>query len=334
MLRIAVLGAGRIANIHAANVAAHPDATLVVVADPWREGVDGLAAQLGCEAAYDCAAVLSRDDIDAVVIGTPTDTHIDLLLAAVSQGKAVLCEKPIDLDFAKARAAAQAVEREGGKVMLGFNRRFDPDTLRLRQAIDAGQIGAVRQVIITSRDPGLAPRDYLAHSGGILRDMTIHDFDMARHLLGEEPIEVGAIASRLVDPSLAQIDDFDSVMVLLRTASGKQCHINCCREAVYGYDQRLEVSGAKGVLLTDNHRPSTLRHWNHEHTEALETLQHFFLERYADAYRNELGQFIQALSAGRALPTNMRDGLYALHLADCALESIKTGRMVEVNYAI
>lgn len=334
MLRIAVLGAGRIANIHAANVAAHPDATLVVVADPWREGVDGLAAQLGCEAAYDCAAVLSRDDIDAVVIGTPTDTHIDLLLAAVSQGKAVLCEKPIDLDFAKARAAAQAVEREGGKVMLGFNRRFDPDTLRLRQAIDAGQIGAVRQVIITSRDPGLAPRDYLAHSGGILRDMTIHDFDMARHLLGEEPIEVGAIASRLVDPSLAQIDDFDSVMVLLRTASGKQCHINCCREAVYGYDQRLEVSGAKGVLLTDNHRPSTLRHWNHEHTETLEPLQHFFLERYADAYRNELGQFIQALSAGRALPTNMRDGLYALHLADCALESIKTGRMVEVNYAI
>jgi len=334
MLRIAVLGAGRIANIHAANVAAHPDATLVVVADPWREGVDGLAAQLGCEAAYDCAAVLSRDDIDAVVIGTPTDTHIDLLLAAVSQGKAVLCEKPIDLNFAKARAAAQAVEREGGKVMLGFNRRFDPDTLRLRQVIDAGQIGAVRQVIITSRDPGLAPRDYLAHSGGILRDMTIHDFDMARHLLGEEPIEVSAIASRLVDPSLAQIDDFDSVMVLLRTASGKQCHINCCREAVYGYDQRLEVSGAKGVLLTDNHRPSTLRHWNHEHTEALEPLQHFFLERYADAYRNELGQFIQALSAGRALPTNMRDGLYALHLADCALESIKTGRMVEVNYAI
>ena len=228
MLRIAVLGAGRIARIHAANVAAHPNATLVLVADPWREGVDALSTQLGCEAAYDCAAVLARQDIDAVVIGTPTDTHIDLLLAAVAAGKAVLCEKPIDLDIAKARSAAQAVERLGGKVMLGFNRRFDPDMLRLRQALDAGQIGAVRQVIITSRDPGLAPRDYLEHSGGILRDMTIHDFDTARHLLGEEPVQVSAFASRLVDPSLADIDDYDSVMVLLRTASGKQCHINCC----------------------------------------------------------------------------------------------------------
>ena len=332
MLRIAVLGAGRIAKIHAANVAAHPNATLVLVADPWRAGVDALSTQLGCEAAYDCAAVLSREDIDAVVIGTPTDTHIDLLLAAVAQGKAVLCEKPIDLDIAKARSAAQTVERLGGKVMLGFNRRFDPDMLRLRQALDAGQIGAVRQVIITSRDPGLAPRDYLEHSGGILRDMTIHDFDTARHLLGEEPVEVSAFASRLVDPTLEQIDDYDSVMVLLRTASGKQCHINCCRQAVYGYDQRVEVSGASGVLLTDNHRPSTVRHWSAEHTEALEPLQHFFLERYADAYRNELTQFIDALNEGRELPTSMRDGLYALHLADCALESVKTGRSVRVSH--
>ncbi|WP_203009508.1 Gfo/Idh/MocA family oxidoreductase, partial [Pseudomonas paraversuta] len=169
--------AGRIAKIHAANVAAHPNATLALVADPWRAGVDALSTQLGCEAAYDCAAVLSREDIDAVVIGTPTDTTIDLLLAEVAQGKAVLCEHTIDLYSAKARSAAQTVERQGGKVMLGFNRRFDPDMLRLRQALDAGQIGVVRQVIITSRDPGLAPRDYLEHSGGILRDMTIHDFD-------------------------------------------------------------------------------------------------------------------------------------------------------------
>ena len=162
--------------------------------------------------------------------------------------------------------------------------------------------------------------------------MTIHDFDTARHLLGEEPVEVSAFASRLVDPTLEQIDDYDSVMVLLRTASGKQCHINCCRQAVYGYDQRVEVSGASGVLLTDNHRPSTVRHWSAEHTEALEPLQHFFLERYADAYRNELTQFIDALNEGRELPTSMRDGLYALHLADCALESVKTGRSVRVGH--
>jgi myo-inositol 2-dehydrogenase/D-chiro-inositol 1-dehydrogenase len=331
MLRIAVLGAGRIANIHAANVAANPGVTLSVIADPWREGVDKLAARLGCAAAYDCAAAIERDDVDAIVIGTPTDTHIDLMLRAVKLGKPVLCEKPIDLDFAKAARAVEEIERHNGKVMLGFNRRFDPDTLAMRKAIAAGTIGEVRQVIITSRDPGLAPVEYLTHSGGIFRDMTIHDFDTARTLLGEEPVEVMAIASRLVEPALAQIDDFDSVMVLLRTASGKQCHINCCREAVYGYDQRLEVFGSKGMLLNENHRPSTVRSWTASQTEVREPLMNFFLERYADSYRIELEHFIDAVVAGAPLPSTARDGLKALHLANCAIESIKTGRGVVVE---
>ena len=331
MLRIAVLGAGRIANIHAANVAANPDVILSVIADPWREGVDKLAAKLGCAAAYDCAAAIERDDVDAIVIGTPTDTHIDLMLRAVKLGKPVLCEKPIDLDFAKAARAVEEIERQNGKVMLGFNRRFDPDTLAMRKAIAAGTIGDVRQVIITSRDPGLAPVEYLKHSGGIFRDMTIHDFDTARTLLGEEPVEVMAIASRLVEPALAQIDDFDSVMVLLRTPSGKQCHINCCREAVYGYDQRLEVFGSKGMLLNENHRPSTVRSWTASQTEVREPLMNFFLERYADSYRIELEHFINAVVAGDNLPSTARDGLKALHLANCAIESIKTGRAVVVE---
>ena len=190
MLRIAVLGAGRIANIHEANVAANPDVQLSVIADPWREGVDTLAAKLGCAAAYDCAEAIARDDVDAVVIGTHTDTHIDYMLRAVKLGKPVLCEKPIDLDFGKAAQAVEDVERLNGKVMLGFNRSFDPDTLQMRKAIAEGSIGEVRQVVITSRDPGLASLDNLKHSGGIFRDMTIHDFDMARFVLGEEIIEV------------------------------------------------------------------------------------------------------------------------------------------------
>ncbi len=330
MLRIAVLGAGRIANIHATNVAAHPDVILSVIADPWREGVDTLAAKLDCSGAYDCASAIERDDIDAIVIGTPTDTHIDLMLRAVKLGKPVLCEKPIDLDFAKAARAVEEIERQNGKVMLGFNRRFDPDTLHMRKAIAAGAIGDVRQVVITSRDPGLAPVEYLKHSGGIFRDMTIHDFDTARTLLGEEPVEVMAIASRLVEPALVQIDDFDSVMVLLRTASGKQCHINCCREAAYGYDQRLEVFGSKGMLLNENHRPSTVRRWTATQTEVREPLLNFFLERYADSYRIELEHFIAAVVSGDNLPTTARDGLKALHLANCSIESIKTGRAVAV----
>ena len=272
--------------------------------------------------------MIGRDDVDAVVVGTPTDTHVDLMLRAVRAGKAVLCEKPIDLDIAKADAAVAEIERGGGRVMVAFNRRFDPSAQRVRQAIDAGEIGAVRQVVITSRDPGLAPREYLRHSGGIFRDMVIHDFDMARWLLGEEPVEVAATGSRLVDPTLAEFDDFDTVMIQMRTASGRQCHINCCREAVYGYDQRIEVFGAGGMLLNDNLRPTTLRRWNRTETEAREPLLNFFLERYADAYRTELDLFVQAAETGGPMPVTPHDGRQALHLADCALQAALTGRTV------
>ncbi|MFM2403694.1 MAG: hypothetical protein RL223_1574, partial [Pseudomonadota bacterium] len=214
-----------------------------------------------------------RADIDAVVIGTPSDTHAHLMLLAARAGKAVLCEKPVDNDLAKADAAVAELKKLGAKVMMAFNRRFDPSNIELRRAIDAGDIGEVRQVIITSRDPGLPPRDYVAHSGGIFRDMAIHDFDMARFLLGEEPVEVYAKASRVVDPALMEeFDDHDTLMVIMQTASGKQCHINCCREASYGYDQRFEILGSKGMLMNDNLRPSTVRRFTAAETEAREPL--------------------------------------------------------------
>jgi myo-inositol 2-dehydrogenase / D-chiro-inositol 1-dehydrogenase len=245
-------------------------------------------------------------------------------------GKAVLCEKPIDLDIAKVDAAVHEIERLNGRVMVAFNRRFDPSAQKLRRSIDAGEIGEVRQVIITSRDPELPPRDYIRHSGGIFRDMVIHDFDMARWLLGEEPTEVMAIAGRLIDPSLAEVDDFDTLMVLMRTASGRQCHINCYRDCVYGYDQRFEILGSSGMLLNDNVRPSTVRRWSRTQTEAQEPLLNFFLERYVEAYRTELDLFIKAVEAGEALPTTPHDGRQALRLAECALESALTGRSVKV----
>lgn len=330
MLRIAVLGAGRIGKIHAANAATNRQAKLMVVADPFGSAAHDLAQDLGCEASLDPAAVLDRNDVDAVVIGTPTDTHVNLMLTAVQKGKAVLCEKPIDLNLAKADAAVSEVERLGGRVMIAFNRRFDPSSQALRQAIDAGEVGDLRQVIISSRDPGPPPRAYLEHSGGIFRDMTIHDFDMARFLLGEEPVEVMAMASRLIDPSLEEIGDFDTVMVNLRTASGRQCHINCCRAAVYGYDQRFEVFGSAGMLMNDNLRPSTVRRWSETATEAQQPLLNFFLERYADAYRTEFELFRAAVEAGTPMPVTVRDGRQALRLADCALESALTGRAVAV----
>ncbi|RMR33923.1 MULTISPECIES: inositol 2-dehydrogenase [Pseudomonas syringae group] len=331
MLRIAVLGAGRIGKIHAANVATNPRTKLVVVADPWKEGVNALALQLGCETAYDYASAIERADVDAVLIGTPTEFHIELMLQAVRLGKPVICEKPIDMDYERAKAAVDELERLNGRVMLAFNRRFDPDYLRLRRAIDDGEIGVVRQVIITSRDPALAARAYLETSGGIFRDMTIHDFDMARSLLGEEPVEVFAVGNRLVDPTLESIPDYDSVMVLMRTASGRQCHINCCREAVYGFDQRLEVSGSKGMLLNENHRTNSVRRYGAEATDVADPLLNFFLERHADSYKIELNSFLDAVENNSPMPATPRDGLRALRLANCASESAETGKIVSVG---
>ena len=214
--------------------------------------------------------------------------------------------------------------------MVAFNRRFDPSAAALKRAIDAGEIGAVRQVVITSRDPAPPPLTYIASSGGIFRDMMIHDFDMARWLLGEEPAEVAAVASCLIDPAIGKAGDFDTLMVVLQTASGRQCHINNSRHCVYGYDQRMEVFGAEGMLLNDNLRPSTLRRYGTAETEAREPLLNFFLERYADAYRLELDAFVEAVEAGRPMPVTVADGRQALRLADAALESATTGRRVRV----
>jgi myo-inositol 2-dehydrogenase / D-chiro-inositol 1-dehydrogenase len=330
MVRIAVLGAGRIGKIHAANVAANRRATLVAVADPFGGGASDLAGALSCESSRDPLAVIARPDIDAVIVGTPTDTHVDLTLRSVRAGKAVLCEKPIDLDIGRVDAAIAEIERLQGRVMVAFNRRFDPTARRAHRSILAGEIGEVRQVLITSRDPGLPPREYLRHSGGIFRDMVIHDFDMARWLLGEEPVAVAATASRLVDPALGEVDDFDTVMVQMRTALGRQCHINCCREAVYGYDQRFEVFGSAGMLLNENMRPTTLRRWGETETDAGDRLLAFFLERYADAYRAELDAFLQAVETGAPMPVTPHDGRQALRLADCALQSALSGETVTV----
>ncbi|MGC1329539.1 inositol 2-dehydrogenase [Pseudomonas sp.] len=331
MVGIAVLGAGRIGKIHAANVAASKFATLVVVADPFEEAAASLADELGAQAMTDCEAAIDRADVDAIVIGTPTHTHINLMLRAVRQGKAVLCEKPIDLDMAKSLAAVEEVQRLNGRVMLAFNRRFETTFAEMRNAIVAGDIGELRQVIITSRDPGLAPEEYIKHSGGIFRDMTIHDLDIGRWLLGEEPVELSAIGSRLVDPAMMEkYDDYDTAMVHMQTASGKQCHINNCRQAVYGYDQRIEVYGSKGMLQMDNLRPTTIRRWSEQVTDAREPLLNFFLERYQQAYKAELDAYIDALAHGKPLPTSVQDGLKALQLADAAVESVKTGRAVRL----
>jgi myo-inositol 2-dehydrogenase/D-chiro-inositol 1-dehydrogenase len=277
----------------------------------------------------DTATALADPKVGAVIIASSTDTHADLVIAAARAGKAIFCEKPIDLSLPRVDACLDAVAKAGVPMLVGFNRRFDPSFAELHRRIGAGAIGAVEQVVITSRDPGPPPVSYIKVSGGLFRDMTIHDFDMARWMLGEEPTEVFAYGATLVDPAIGQAGDIDSAMVLLKTASGRMAHINNSRRASYGYDQRVEVHGSAGRLLAGNRTPTTVELADANAVTADKPL-HFFLERYADAYRIELNAFLDAVANGTKMPIGAEDGRQALVLADAAVESLRTGRPVKV----
>ena len=326
MIRTAVLGCGRIGRIHAANLARHPQAQLVCVSDPDEAAAAAVAAETGAALRPLHEAVVAPE-VDALVIATPTDTHADLIARAARAGKAVFCEKPIDIFADRVRSCLAEVEAAGVPLMVGFNRRFDPSFAALKRRLEAGEIGAPELVTILSRDPAPPPLDYLRRSGGLFRDMTIHDLDMARFLLGEEPVEVQAAASVLVDPAIADIGDVDTAVVTLRTESGRLCQISNSRRAGYGYDQRIEVQGAKGMLQAGNLHRTTVTAATAEGF-LNDPLQDFFLERYAEAYRVELQAFVDALVAGRPPSPSGEDGLKALLLADAATEACSSRETV------
>ena len=324
-LRFGLLGAGRIGKVHAKAVTANPKAKLVAVADAMAPAAQAIADQYGCDVRT-IAQILAASDIDAVVICTPTDTHADLIEQFTNAGKAVFCEKPIDLSLDRVKACLKVVRANKGTLMVGFNRRFDPHFMAVRAEIDKGSIGAVEMVTITSRDPGAPPLDYIARSGGIFRDMTIHDFDMARFLLGEEVAEVSAMAAVLVDPAIGKAGDSDSVQVMLKTATGKMALISNSRRATYGYDQRIEVHGSKGVVSAENQRPVSIELANGSgYTRP--PLHDFFMTRYTEAYAAEIAAFVDAVGAKKAAAPSGEDGLLALALAEAALKSVKEGRM-------
>jgi myo-inositol 2-dehydrogenase/D-chiro-inositol 1-dehydrogenase len=262
-----------------------------------------------------------------VLITSPTPTHADYIERAVERGCPVFCEKPIDLSADRVRACLGVVRQTGVALMVGFNRRFDPHFSALKARLDAGEIGAVELLTIISRDPSPPPIAYVESSGGLFRDMMIHDLDMARFLLGEEPVEVSAAASCLVDPAIGAAGDVDTAVVTLRTASGRLCQISNSRRASYGYDQRIEAHGAKGLLRAGNVLPTTVELADAAGIRTDPVLP-FFLERYAAAYRAELGAFIAAVTGGWPARPDGEDGLRALLLADAALEASRTGRSV------
>lgn len=325
----ALLGAGRIGKVHARAISGNPDARLVAVADAMPEASQALAAQAGA-AVRSIDEIAASPDIDAVVICTPTDTHADLIERFSRAGKAIFCEKPIDLSLARVQACLKVVAETKAQLMVGFNRRFDPDFQAVKATIDRGDIGKVEMVTITSRDPGPPPADYITRSGGIFRDMTIHDFDMARWLLGEEPEAVFASASVLTDPAIGKLGDFDSVNVILRTAGGRQAVITNSRRAAYGYDQRIEVLGSAGAAAAGNTHQANIQVATRQGFTQPPLLD-FFMTRYVAAYANEIAAFIAALKGRTAMPVSGDDGLKALALADAAVRSAAEGRAVRVS---
>jgi myo-inositol 2-dehydrogenase / D-chiro-inositol 1-dehydrogenase len=328
-VNFAILGAGRIGKVHASAIASVPGANLVAIADPVLASAEAIKASYGCDIRT-IDAILRSDDVDAVVICTPTDTHADLIEQFTEAGKAVFCEKPIDLSLPRVMACIKTVQANQGTLMVGFNRRFDPDFMAAKAAIDAGRIGDVEMVTITSRDPGAPPPDYITRSGGIFRDMTIHDFDMARWLLGEEVETVIAAASVLTDKAIGTLGDFDSVNVILRTATGKQAIITNTRRATYGYDQRIEVLGSAGMVSAENHSESRVTLADKDGFHAAPLLN-FFMSRYTAAYANEIAAFVASVAEGQPTLTTGHDGLMALALAEAALISVVQGRYVKVS---
>ena len=330
MVRFALFGAGRIGTMHARHLAACAGARLVCVYDPVPGAARATADQHGATVADTVQAALSAG-IDAVLIASSTDTHVDLIVAAAQAGKAVFCEKPIDLSMQRVEACWEQVRDRGVPIQIGFNRRYDASHRGVRDRVAAGDIGDLHQVIITSRDPEPPPLSYVRVSGGLFRDMMIHDFDLARFVLGEEPVTITAAGSVMITPELTELGDVDTAMVLMTTASGTQCHINCSRQAVYGYDQRLEAHGSDGMVCSTNHLQDQVRRYSATSAGAPAPLRRFFIDRYAPAYQSQLADFVDAVATGREPSVTFEDGHRALILAEAANQSLATGTTIPIS---
>ena len=330
MLKVGLLGAGRIGQVHAVNIAGNLRSTLVAVADVYPQAAETLAAKYGAEA-RSVDDVLNDPDIDAVLIASSTDTHSDLIEAATAAGKAVLCEKPVDLSLERAKACLEAAAQTGKPVMIGFNRRFDPNFGALKAASAAGEIGKAELLSITSFDPAPPPVSYIKVSGGLFRAMMIHDFDMANFVMGERPVTIRAVGSSIVDPEIGEAGDVDTAVVTMTYADGKIAVIKNSRRAVYGYDQRVELLGSEGLLQAENMLENTVVKSTTAGVASAKPT-YFFLERYMPAYAVEWEAFVAAMLDGAPMPVTLEDGIAALAMAEAATEAAKSGQAVEVTY--
>jgi myo-inositol 2-dehydrogenase/D-chiro-inositol 1-dehydrogenase len=329
MIKVGLLGAGRIGNVHAKSIVSNADSQLVAVSDVNQAAAEKLAASYSAQARTS-QDIIADSSIDAVLIATSTDTHAGLIEAAAAAGKAVLCEKPVDLSLERALACQAAVAKTGKPVMIGFNRRFDPNFAALKRAFDNGEIGKGELLSVTSFDPSPPPVSYINVSGGLFRDMAIHDFDMACWVFGGVPESVTAIGTSIVDPAIGAAGDVDTAVITLRYADGRIAVIKNSRRAVYGYDQRLELLGATGLLQAGNVLENTVNKITTAGATSAKP-EYFFLERYMSAYAAEWRAFIDATKTGSAYPVTLQDGVNALAVAEAATLSCKTGQSVRLK---
>lgn len=328
-VRFGLIGTGRIGQVHAASIAASPEAELAWVADPFIDGAKAVAARFGGTVTDSPEQLIGSGELDAVLVASPTPTHVDLIEASVDAGLPVLCEKPIDLDIARVDALRLKVAASGVPVALGFNQRFDPSFARVHARVQAGEIGDLEQLSIISRDPGAPPAAYIGVSGGIFRDMTIHDFDMARFFVGDI-VEVSATGARLFDPGAREHGDFDTAAVTLRAASGAVVTITNSRHSAIGYDQRLEAFGALGMLQVGNMPSSLVSLSSGSSVGAKEPYVEPFIERYVQAYALELAEFIRLVRGEPSSSPGFDDGRAALIIADAAQRSAEEGTLVRI----
>ncbi|WP_284990249.1 inositol 2-dehydrogenase [Arthrobacter sp. efr-133-TYG-120] len=329
-VRFGLIGTGRIGQVHAASIAANPQAELAWVADPFIDGATAVAARFGGTVTDSPGELIESGQLDAVLVASPTPTHVDLIEACVDAGLPVLCEKPIDLDIKRVDALRPKVAMSGVPVALGFNQRFDPSFARVHARVQAGEIGELEQLTIISRDPGPPPANYIGVSGGIFRDMTIHDFDMARFFVGDI-VEVSATGAQLFDPGAREHGDFDTAVVTLRAASGAVVTIVNSRRSPFGYDQRLEAFGALGMLQVGNLHSNLVSFSSAPSVEAKEPYVEPFIERYAQAYALELAEFIKLVRGAASSSPGFEDGRTALMIANAAQRSAEEGVAVRIS---
>ena len=330
MIKFAQFGAGFIGKIHGANIVKHPKAELAYIYDVVPAAAESLAVKLGAKVASSPEEILASD-VDAVMIASSTNTHADLLSGAIQAGKAIYCEKPVDLNIDRVKVVAQEAKNTSKPILVGFSRRFDANHLGVRQALQSGELGKLEMMHLTSRGPQPPPISYVKVSGGQLRDQTIHFFDMLRWLAGEDPVEVYATGAALIDPAIGEAGDVDTSMVILKLASGALCHIDSSRRADYGYDERVEVFGSKGMAVSRRKPRREVTIYQGEKVIS-DGLHAGWFERMEPTFYQAVDALIRAMEGEQVEYPTLTDGLKAQLIAEAAVESLQTNRPIKIAY--